>query len=140
MKCLATAFAGLTLVKEAQALHIRETFLHQLAKEQLTWLDELVPVTIPWPDGRKLKPQYAEVAKTKAGEINPPELQVKLHECFALKEHPRVCEGKLAVKLWLGAPDGKRIEATSDWPAFKASSYPRFRPTLKAKYPTVNWL
>ena len=41
-----------------------------------------------------------------------PEAQVKIQECFQLKEHPHICEGKLPVKLWLCTPDGKRLEAT----------------------------
>jgi ATP-dependent helicase HrpB len=138
--CLARAFAGMTLVKEAQAAHLRDEFLKHLAREQLGWLDELVPASVAWPDGRKLKLLYAEQTLGAGGRPNPPELQVKLHECFQLKEHPRVCEGKLPVKLWLCGPDGKRIESTSDWPAFKANNYPKLKPGLVKKYPGVNWL
>src|SRR5581483_2587564 len=107
---------------------------------ELAWLDELVPLTLPWPDGRKLKLLYAEEATAKSGEPNPPELQVKLPDCFALKEHPRVCEGKLPVKLWLCAPDGKRIESTLNWPSFKTNAYPKLKPALQKKYPGTPWL
>ena len=119
---------------------MRDEFLKHLAKEQIDWLDELAPQTVAWPDGRKLKLLYAENARDEDGEPNSPELQVKLHECFALKEHPHICEGKLPVKLWLCAPDGKRLEATFNWPAFKASSYPKLKATLQKKYPGVGWL
>ena len=71
---------------------------------------------------------------------NPPELQVKLHECFPLKEHPCICERKVPVKLWLCAPDGKRLEATVNWPAFKAGQYPKLKTALQRKYPGVGWL
>ncbi|MHB8519183.1 MAG: ATP-dependent helicase C-terminal domain-containing protein [Limisphaerales bacterium] len=185
--CLARAFTGMTLAKEAQATPLIETVRAHLAKEQLGWLDELAPTTVVWPDGRKLKLLYPEVplakpdhsdsgghgsrepgasspalrapspplsADERAGERrrsssglhridvqpNAPELQVKLHDCFALKAHPLLCEGKLPVKLWLCAPDGKRLESTSDWPAFKAQQYPRLRPTLQKKYPGVAWV
>ncbi|MDB6022289.1 MAG: hrpB 2 [Pedosphaera sp.] len=137
---LARSFAGMTLVKEAQAAHLRDEFLKHLAKEQIAWLDELVPLSIPWPDGRKIKLLYAEEATDKSGEPNPPELQVKLTECFALKEHPRLCEGKLPVKLWLCAPDGKRLESTLNWPAFKTSQYLKLKPALQKKYPSTVWL
>lgn len=137
---LARAFAGLTLAREAQAIHLREEFSKHLAAEQINWLDELVPQNIAWPDGRKLKLLYAEEATAKNGASNPPELQIKLTECFALKEHPRICEGKLPVKLWLCAPDGKRIESTLDWPAFRAASYPKLKPALQKKYPGTVWL
>jgi ATP-dependent helicase HrpB len=138
--CLSRAFAGMSLVKEAQATHLKEEFLKHLAREQLGWLDELAPLTIPWPDGRKLKLQYPEEATTKGGDPNAPELQVKLHECFALKEHPHICEGKMPVRLWLCAPDGKRIESTLDWPTFRTTSYPKLKSTLQKKYPGTTWL
>jgi ATP-dependent helicase HrpB len=137
---LTRAFIGMTLVKEAQATHLREEFMKHLAREQIAWLDEMVPTSIPWPDDRKIKLLYAEEATDKHGEPNPPELQVKLTECFALKEHPRICENKLPVKLWLCAPDGKRIESTLNWPAFKTSSYPKLKPALQKKYPGTVWL
>ena len=137
---LKRAFHGLTLVKEAQAFPLKQSFLKHLAPEQVPWLDELTPLTIPWPDSRKLKLQYAEHARDEDGEPQSPELQVKLHECFQLKEHPHICEGKLPVKLWLCAPDGKRIEATFNWPGFKSLSYPKLKSTLSKKYPGVLWL
>jgi len=137
VKCLAQAFNGLTLAKEAQAAPLKEHFLKHLAPEQLGWLDELAPLAVEWPDGRKLKLQYPDAAEGAL--VPPPELQVKLHECFALKEHPRICENKLPVRIWLCAPDGKRLEATQDWPGFRAATYPKLRPALVRKYATVNW-
>ena len=138
--CAAKAFDGMTLAKEAQATPLRDVFLQHLAPEQRGWLDELVPLSVPWHDGKKLKLHYAEAALDEDGEPNPPELQVKLQENLQLKEHPRICEGKLAVKLWLCAPDGKRLEATFDFPVFKKISYPKLKPLLQKKYANANWL
>jgi ATP-dependent helicase HrpB len=137
---LARAFEGLTLAKEAQATPLRDAFLQRLAKGQLGWLDELAPTSMVWPDGRKLKLLYAEHPRDEDGAPSSPELQVKLHECFALKQQPHICEGRLPVKLWLSAPDGKRLEATFNWPAFMANSYPKLRPALAKKYPSVTWV
>ncbi|MEO8428813.1 MAG: ATP-dependent RNA helicase [Verrucomicrobiota bacterium] len=139
-ECLARAFAGLTLVKEAQATHLRDEFLKHLGKERIGWLDELAPATIPWPDGRKIKLLYPEEPRDQDGESNSPEAQLKLHECFVLKEHPHICEGKLPVKLWLCYPDGKRLEATFNWPGFKANSYPRLKSALQKKFPGITWI
>lgn len=137
--CLARAFAGLTLVKEAQEIRLLPEFKKHLAPEQVGWLDELVPLTVSWPDGRKLKLLYPADAVAKDGFASP-ELQIKLHECFALTTHPRVCEEKVPVRLWLCGPDNKRIESTTDWPAFKATQYPKLRSALLKKYPIVSWL
>ena len=138
--CLARAFTGLTLAKEAQAAPLKDSFLQRLAPEQIGWLDELVPSTIPWLEGKKLKLLYPEEARDEHGQPNSPEAQVKLQECFQLKEHPHICEGKLPVKLWLCGPDGKRLEATFNWPAFKANGYPKLKPALQRKYPGMAWL
>ncbi len=52
---LARAFAGLTLAKEAQATPLVDAFVEFYGKDRLEWLNELAPLTIAWPDGRKLK-------------------------------------------------------------------------------------
>jgi ATP-dependent helicase HrpB len=65
---------------------------------------------------------------------------VKLHECFALKEHPHICEGRLPVKLWLCTPDGRRIDSTFNWLAFKANSYPKLKNALQQKFPSFIWV
>lgn len=140
IRCLARAFRGLTLAKEAQAAHIREEFQQHLAPEQLAWVDELAPLSIAWPDGRKLKLLYPDEPLDEDGEANAPELQVKLHECFPVKEHPHVAEGRVPVKLWLASPDGKRIEATFNWPAFRTNSYPKLKGALQKKFPAVIWV
>ncbi len=137
---LARAFSGLTLVKEAQATPLRDLFLEQVGPERLEWLNELAPTSINWPDGRKIKLLYPDHPRDEDGEPNSPEVQVKLHESFALKEHPQICEGRLPVKLWLCAPDGKRIESTFNWPAFKTNAYPKLRNGLKQKFPAFNWI
>ena len=138
--CMARAFEGLSLAKEAQAAHLKESFLERLSPERVSWLNELAPTTIPWPDGRKLKLQYSEQGRDEDGQPISPELQIKLHECFGLKAHSLVCEGRLPVKLWLCTPDGKRLEPTTNWPAFKANTYPKLKPALQKKYPGVPWL
>ncbi len=139
-RCLSWAFAGLTLAKEAQAAPVRECFLKHLAPEQVLWLDELMPLSINWPDGRRLKLLYPEQAPEGQAEIQGPEVQVKLHECFPLKEHPRLCEGKVPVKIWLATPDGKRLEPTNNWPAFRLNSYPRLKSGLQKKFPATLWV
>jgi ATP-dependent helicase HrpB len=137
--CLGRAFEGLTLAKEAQATALLDTFVHHLGQDRLGWLDELAPPSLPWPDGRKLKLLYPDHARDRDGHPASPELQAKLHECFSLEQHPRVCEGRVPVKLWLCAPDGKRLESTLSWPAFKTGRYPALKQMLQKKYPGVPW-
>ena len=140
VKALGKAFHGMTLVKEAQAASLKPALQAHLAPEQLPWLDELMPTHVLWHDERKVKLTYSEEALDEEGEPQAPEMQMKLHECFALKEHPAVLEGKMPVRLWLCTPDGKRLESTFNWAAFKANSYPKIRTLLSKKFPGVGWL
>jgi ATP-dependent helicase HrpB len=128
--CLARAFAGLSLAKEAQAAPLLAAFHQHLEKGQVSWLDELTPVSIPWPAGGTIKISYVN---------DTPEAQVKLQECFALKEHPTICEGRLPVLLSVHTPDGKRLATTKDWPAFQTREWPKHRQAVAKKFPSVMW-
>ena len=139
-ECVGRALAGLTLVKEAQGTPLREEVEKFVGTERRAWLDELAPVSLPWPGGKRIKLQYPAEPRDDDGQPNSPEVQVKLSECFGLKEHPMICEGKWPVKLWLCAPDGKRIEGTLNWPAFKSITYPKMKPALQKKFPGTLWL
>ena len=131
-RALGRGFRGLTLAKEAQAALLKSALQSHLAKEQVQWLDELAPQAIALFGEKKNKLAYPE----KGG---PPELQVKLHECFDLAEHPKICEDRAPIVLWLCAPDGKRLQSTTDWPEFKVKEYPKIKSALQKKYPGFNW-
>ena len=122
------------------ATNLKDAFAQHLAPEQAGWVEGLAPTTIHWPDGKKVKLNYPEEVNLARGEAEAPEAQVKLHECFQLRDHPFICEGTLPVKFWLCGPDGKRLEATFNWPAFKTNQYPKLKSTLQKKYPGVGWL
>ena len=128
---MAKAFHGLTLGKEAQATDLSSAFKGSLGPEQRAWLDESAPTFVTWPDGRRLKLLF---------QSDGPELQIKLHECFGLAQHPSLCEGTVPVRLWLCSPDGKRIESTTDWPTFRQMQYPKLKSGLQKKFPGNTWL
>ncbi len=127
---LARAFTGLSLVKEVQAAPLIPAFHQHLDKGQVSWLDELAPLTIPWPSGGTIKVSYVN---------DTPEAQVKLQECFALTAHPTLCEGRLPVLLSLCTPDGKRLATTTDWPAFLTREWPKHRQAVAKKFSSVMW-
>lgn len=127
---LARAFTGLTLVKEAQAAPLVPAFHQHLDKGQVSWLDELVPLSIPWPSGGPIKLSYVN---------DTPEAQVKLQDCFTLTAHPTLCEGRLPVQLQLCTPDGKRLAKTSDWQGFVTREWPKHRQAVAKKFPSVLW-
>jgi len=134
------SFRGLTLVKQAQSAPLKEAFRAHLAPEQIAWLDELLPVYLPWIEGRRLKLTYVEPdPEADADEILGPEAQVKLTECFQLKAHPTVGEEAIPIRLALQAPDGKRLEVVSNFPRWREISYPKLRTQIRTKYPGFVW-
>jgi ATP-dependent helicase HrpB len=139
LAALTRAFHGLTLAKEAQAADLKSACRAHLQPAQLEWLNELAPTAVPGPDGRPLKLLYPERdADDKSGEANP-EAQLKLNDAFTLKAHPLILEGRVPVKLWLAAPDGKRLGSTTDLATWKVRTYPTLRSQIKAKYPGFAW-
>jgi len=128
--CLTRAFKGLSLAKEAQAAPLLPAFHRHLEKGQLEWLNELLPTSIPWLDKGKTKVSYAN---------GSPEAQVKLQECWALEEHPTLCEGRLPVLLKLTPPKGKIVATTTDWPRFLAREWRKHRPIMQRKFPGHVW-
>lgn len=139
VKCLAEAFFGVNLAKEAQALPLKASFEHRLTKEQLDIVNEFAPVTFTWADGKKVKLTYQESGNpAKSGGIVP-EAQVKLQDCFQFKNHPRVCEGRVPLRLVMASPDGKKIDVTEEWPVFRKTVYPKLKPNFVKKFPSVAW-
>jgi ATP-dependent helicase HrpB len=127
---LARAFTGLTLVKEAQAAPLLPAFHQHLDPGQLSWLDELVPLVIPWSSGGPIKLSYVN---------DTPEAQVKLQDCLTLTAHPTLCEGRLPVTLSLHTPDGKRLASTTDWPKFQEREWPKHRQAVAKKFTGILW-
>ncbi len=127
---LARAFTGLTLVKEAQAAPLLPAFHQHLDPGQLSWLDELVPLAIPWSSGGPIKLSYVN---------DTPEAQVKLQDCLTLTAHPTLCEGRLPVTLSLHTPDGKRLASTTDWPKFQEREWPKHRQAVAKKFTGILW-
>jgi len=140
LNCLATAFAGMTLAKQAIAADVKPAFRKHMPREQWEWLDELTPQTIAWPNDKPKRLEYPEQPTDKHGNPLPVELHVKLHECFRLAEHPRICEGGHIVRFKLLTPKNKKIDYCDDWPTFKQRDYPRIRKDLLAKFPGVGWV
>ncbi len=136
---LARALRGQEIGKKAQAVPLRGAFRSRLTKEQIEWLDELAPTRIPWPDGKPKKLLYPDESTGKGGVVNPPELQIKINDCFSLEEHPMICEERLRVRFRVQKPNGKKLDETDDWPHFKQRVYPKHKKELKAKFASLPW-
>ncbi|MEI6341586.1 MAG: ATP-dependent helicase HrpB [Verrucomicrobiota bacterium] len=139
---LRKSFHGLTLGREAQQVDLLPPFRSVLSPAQQAFVDELAPasVTVAVP-GQQPRPWKLSYATDKDDPDAPPvpEIQVKITDILALKEHPRVAEGRVAVCIWVMDPGGKRLGSTRDWPAWRATEYVRMRHALRAKNPGFVW-
>ncbi len=139
VKCLSEAFFGITLAKEAQTTPLKHCFEHPLSAEQLAVVNEFAPVIFIWAGGKKVRLTYQETGNASKFGGLVPEAQVKLQECFQFKNHPRVCEGRVPLRLVLASPDGKKIDVTEEWPVFRKTVYPKLKAGYVKKFPSVAW-
>jgi ATP-dependent helicase HrpB len=137
-RALEAAFRGMTLGREAQAANLLPAFRAVLSKDLQAFVDELAPLQVPGVEGKPWKLAYA-VDKDDATAPPVPEVQVKLLDLLALKEHPRIAEGRVPIRIWIQDPTGKRLASTRDWPAWRAGEYPKIRSMLKTKHPGFLW-
>ena len=139
LRCLAKAFEGMTLAKQAVAANVKPSFRKHMPEAQWEWLDEFAPNTINWPNDQPKKLHYPESPTDRNGKIIPVELHVKLHECFRLDKHPVICERQI-VRFKLLTPKNKKIDFCDDWPTFKQREYPKLRKNLMTKFPGFGWV
>ncbi len=137
-RALEAAFRALTLGREAQAANLLPAFRAVLSKDLQGFVDELAPLQVTALEGKAWKLAYA-VDRDEPSAAPVPEVQVKLLDLLPLKEHPRIAEGRVPIRIWIQDPTGKRLASTRDWPAWRATEYPRIRATLKSKHPGFLW-
>jgi len=93
-------------------------------------LDQLLPVDLPVPSGRKVKLDYSS---------GQPVLAVKLQELFGASKNPMVLSGQLAVTVHLLTPAGRVAAITQDLAGFWERSYQEVRKELRGRYPRHPW-
>ncbi len=94
-------------------------------------LDEIAPVILQLPSGRRAKIQYRD--------DQPPRTASRLQDFFGLNETPRVANGKVALVLHLLAPNQRPVQMTTDLAGFWQRLYPQVRRELSRRYPRHKW-
>ncbi len=132
VECLSRALSGALLYKEAKEKPLAPAFREFLTPVQRDFINDLAPEAVTLANGKRYKLVYDEE--------EPPAITVKLNDIFGVKDHPRLCDGKVAVAIQLTAPDGKRLEVTRDLETFWKTSYPHLKRGALTKYKGVAWL
>ncbi|MDB4459260.1 hypothetical protein N9059_01675, partial [bacterium] len=138
--CIGAGLKGLSVLKRAQEIPLMGVVRKVLGKDLMEWLDEMMPRSVDLGDAGKRKLLYAlEVSEDKDALVGP-ELQIKINECFPIREHPCVADGKLPLLFRLQRPNGKKLTETTDWPEFRRKDYPKLKAELSKKFGNIVWV
>ena len=93
-------------------------------------LDKMAPPWMELPSGRRAAILYG-------GE--EPTAEVKLQECFGMKETPKVAGGRVPVVMTLLSPARRPIQVTKDLAGFWKGAYQLVRKEMRGRYPKHSW-
>jgi ATP-dependent helicase HrpB len=118
--------------RDLKQINIVEALKHALLDfEQIQLIDRWTPEKLEVPSGSKININYLQP--------DQPQLSVKIQEIFGLTDTPKLCNGKIPVKIQLLSPGFKPVQLTSDLKSFWQSTYFEVRKELKRRYPKHYW-
>jgi ATP-dependent helicase HrpB len=94
-------------------------------------LDELVPKTFVFPNGRTKQIEYAS-----DGVAN---LEGTVQDFFGLRTTPTIAGGRKKLRLFLLSPAKRPVQVTDDLEGFWRGSYQEVRKEMKGRYPKHPW-
>lgn len=122
---------GKSSFKEIGERNLDEWLQEQLSYAELETLDQLVPEQFRLPNGRLIKINYPADGK--------PWMGARIQDCFAIKGHPSILQGRIPLLVHLLAPNGRPAQITDNLPRFWQTSYQDVRKELFRRYPKHAW-
>ncbi|MCK5540583.1 MAG: ATP-dependent helicase HrpB [Deltaproteobacteria bacterium] len=110
--------------------------LGSILRDRLTWqqlqkLEQLAPVDIMLPSGRRVRLDYM------AGLV--PILAARVQELFGCRETPRIGDSRIPVLLHILSPARRPVQVTDDLAGFWHGSYREVRKEMRGRYPKHAW-
>jgi ATP-dependent helicase HrpB len=110
--------------------------LKTILRDRLTWqqqqkLEQLAPVEIRLPSGRRVQLDYTSGAV--------PVLAARVQELFGCRETPRIGGGRIALLLHILSPARRPVQVTDDLAGFWHGSYREVRKEMRGRYPKHAW-
>lgn len=105
-------------------------------KAQLDWplpqdLDQLAPLSVELPSGRKAKIDWLDE--------RAPLVECKAQELYGASAHITLAGGRLPLTLQILSPGGKPVATTQDLPGFWAGGYRDMAKDMRGRYPKHDW-
>lgn len=101
-----------------------------LAWSERQALDELAPLHLELPSGRRVRVRYGP---------DGPVVSTRLQDLLGTDEHPTVGGGRVPVVVELLSPAGRPLQRTADLPGFWRGSYSGVRSEMRGRYPKHRW-
>ena len=110
--------------------------LKTILRDRLTWqqqqkLEQLAPVEIRLPSGRRVQLDYT------SGVV--PVLAARVQELFGCRETPKIGGGRIALLLHILSPARRPVQVTDDLSGFWHGSYREVRKEMRGRYPKHAW-
>jgi ATP-dependent helicase HrpB len=128
---LGPQLAGVRSRRDLARIDVLSALRALLPWPQAGRLDDLAPVDLPVPSGRRVALDYAEPAA--------PVLALKLQEAFGWTATPRLVDGRVPVVLHLLSPAGRPLAVTADLESFWRTVYPAVRAENRGRYVKHPW-
>ena len=94
-------------------------------------LNELAPIALSLPSGRRTKVQYEHG--------RPPWISSRLQDFFGMTSTPTIGPDHTPVVIHLLAPNHRAVQTTTDLAGFWERLYPQVRKELMRRYPRHSW-
>ena len=127
---LAPFIAGMTQLRELQAVDLGRILRGKLNWRQQKALERLAPAALKVPSGRMIPVDYG---------ADPPVMAVRLQEMFGLMKTPVLADGRQPVVVHMLSPAGRPVQITQDLAGFWQKGYNEVRKQLRGRYPKHYW-
>jgi len=122
---------GIGSLKELLAKPLDEYIYNQLTESDKAELAAYAPTEMKLRNGKRLKIHYREGKE--------PWAEIFIQDCYGLREHPCIVQGKQPVILHLLGPNRRVAQVTDDLAGFWQGSYSEVRRELSRRYPKHYW-
>lgn len=102
-----------------------------LRPEQVAYVEQMAPATLPLPRGRRLRLEYTPGQRPRG--------RARIQELFDFAGPALVAGGRIPILLDILAPNMRTVQITDDLARFWEVHYPALRSALSRRYPKHEW-
>jgi len=117
--------------RDVKNLEVRQTLDQWLTYEQSAAVKLYAPERVRIENGRNPKVHYDDPAG--------PYIAMRLQELYDTNSLPKICNGKVKLKVRILSPASRPVQITDDLAGFWRNSYQQVKKDLRGRYPKHEW-